>query len=100
MRPTYNALLIDIDDCPERVLFLTADLSELSSQIADLLKGSEIDLANHGCMPFFLIVRVRPLKYVRNPSQSEALLHMIFGADVPKLRAIVAKEAPAKATEA
>lgn len=30
-------------------------------------------------------------------SQSKLMLHTIFGADVPKLREVVNKEAPAKA---
>lgn len=62
VRPTYNSLMSEIDDCEQRVAFLTANLSELAPAIDDLVKETEIDLSNHGCMPFFLVIKVRSLK--------------------------------------
>lgn len=75
VRPTYNALWTEIDDCPERVSFVTADLSTI--HLGDLT--SEVDLANHGCMPFFLVVK-------------DNKVTTIFGADVPKLRDVVTSQ--------
>mmetsp|Transcript_17114 Transcript_17114/g.22194 ORF Transcript_17114/g.22194 Transcript_17114/m.22194 type:complete len:133 (+) Transcript_17114:22-420(+) len=83
VEPTYNALNTELDDCRERVLFLTADVVELATQLAELLKETDIDLANHGCMPFFLIVK------------NHSLHTTIFGADVPKLKQVVSTQAPA-----
>ena len=82
VRPTYNALNTQIDDCDERVVFLTADLTELSGPLGDLFKGTEIDLGTHGCMPFFLVVK------------DGKVSDTIFGADVPKLRHVVTTDAP------
>mmetsp|Transcript_23137 Transcript_23137/g.71101 ORF Transcript_23137/g.71101 Transcript_23137/m.71101 type:complete len:132 (-) Transcript_23137:297-692(-) len=82
VRPTYNALNAELDDCDERVAFLTADLALLAAPLGELVKGTEIELESHGCMPFFLVVR------------DGAVASTIFGADVPKLRDVVKAKAP------
>ena len=46
---------------------------------------NDIDLENHGCMPFFLIVK------------NKVVVQTILGADVPTLRDCVMAEAPPKA---
>ena len=85
VRPTYNSIFNELQDCDNRVLFLTANLNELTPQINELLKNkaTDIDLANHGCMPFFLIVK------------NKAIATTILGADVPQLKESVIAEAPA-----
>ena len=85
VRPTYNSIFNEVKDCEDRVLFLTANLNELSPQINELLKSkaTDIDLANHGCMPFFLIVKAKAIEAT------------ILGADVPQLKESVIAAAPA-----
>ena len=87
VKPTYNAISNELDACDERVLFLTADLKILKPQIGELLKTlqNDIDLENHGCMPFFLVVK------------NKVIVQTILGADVPTLRDCVMAEAPPKA---
>ena len=84
MKPTYNSIFNELKDCEDRVLFLTANLGELTPQVGELLKTkpTDLDLANHGCMPFFLIVKAK------------AIVNTIFGADVPSLKEAVIAQAP------
>ena len=86
MKPTFNAIYNTVDNCAERVLFLTANLKDLMPQIVELLttKQNDLDLANHGdgCMPFFLIVKDKAITYV------------VKGADVPTLKEVVIAQAP------
>lgn len=84
VKPTYNSIFNELQDCEDRVLFLTANLKELTPQIGELLKNkvTDLDLNNHGCMPFFLVVK------------NKAIVNTIFGADVPSLKESVINEAP------
>ena len=84
VKPTYNSIFNELQDCEDRVLFLTANLGELTPQVGELLKTkpTDLDLANHGCMPFFLIVKAK------------AIVNTIFGADVPSLKEAVIAQAP------
>ena len=45
-------------------------------------KPSDLDLANHGCMPFFLLVK------------NKVVVAIVLGADVPTLRDNVVLYAP------
>lgn len=85
VRPTYNSICNQLKDFEERVLFLTANLKDLQPQVTELLKAkaADIDLASHGCMPFFLVVK------------NKAIATTILGADVPQLIESVLAEAPA-----
>ena len=69
---------------------MTADLKELMPQISELLKTkqNDLDLENHGCMPFFLVVK------------GKSVVATILGADVPTLKDFVMMSAPELVKEA
>ena len=84
MKPTYNSIFNEIDNCEDKVAFTTADIKALTPQLVELMatKPSDLDLANHGCMPFFLLVK------------NKVVVAIVLGADVPTLRDNVVLYAP------
>ena len=84
MKPTYNSIFNEINNCEDKVAFTTADIKSLTPQLVELMatKPSDLDLGNHGCMPFFLLVK------------NKAVVAIVLGADVPTLRDNVVLYAP------
>ena len=84
MKPTYNSIFNEIDNCGDKAAFTSADIKTLTPQLVELMatKPSDLDLANHGCMPFFLLVK------------NKAVVAIVLGADVPTLRDNVVLYAP------
>lgn len=84
MKPTYNSIFNEIKNCEEKVAFTTCAIDAFMPQLTELMttKASDLDLANHGCMPFFLLVKNREVQAV------------VLGADVPTLRDNVVLFAP------
>ena len=48
MKPTYNSIFNEIDDCENKVAFTTADIKTLTPQLVELMatKPSDLELAN------------------------------------------------------
>ena len=61
-----------------------ADIKSLKPQLVELMatRPSDLYLGNHGCMPFFLLVK------------NKVVVAIVLGADVPTLRDNVVLYAP------
>merc|ERR1719253_435355 len=76
LSPLFNNIYNDTQDPEKRLMLLTANIPLLMEKLTAFLPSSDndIDLAKHGCMPFFLIVRYKQVAKV------------IVGANAPLLK--------------
>lgn len=62
IKPTIQKVFTDYDDADDRVAFVSASIQLLGEQMQHAMPAdSKIDIEKNGCIPLFLIFRVRHL---------------------------------------
>lgn len=83
LHPTFTRIYLDTNECDKRVAFLAMNLQIFKEQIRPFLPAdSGIDLDQHGCMPFFLLIR------------QKATRAKVVGANSPQILAMITEHMP------
>ena len=75
---------MDTQDAETRLMLCTANIPLLKEKLTAFLPSNDndIDLAKHGCMPFFLIVRFKQV------------VKVVVGANAPLLKESISSNMP------
>mmetsp|Transcript_3018 Transcript_3018/g.6097 ORF Transcript_3018/g.6097 Transcript_3018/m.6097 type:complete len:137 (-) Transcript_3018:280-690(-) len=85
LQPTFLRIFMDNDEPESRLAFLSANIKVFKDKIKEILpEDSQISLDEHGCMPFFLLIR------------SNAVVANVIGANSPSILMNVQGNIPAK----
>ena len=84
LAPLFNSIYMDTQDAETRLMLCTANIPLLKEKLTAFLPSvdNDIDLAKHGCMPFFLIVRFKQC------------VKVVVGANAPLVKESIASNMP------